>query len=1202
MKNGFSRHIRVKRVLLHFFAALFAALLLSAALIASIPTLVSAPTVQRHLRQTLAKSLLRTVDWSSLSMTWSKGLTIAGFSLGKGPAPLLSATVAEVAVVPTVSLGEERRLRLDLTLRVRGVDASLAPGPPKPPKPYEEPFTLLARMVQQFERLDWPLPIDLGARVELLPSHLAYRDPATGKRLEVNGLGVRFDMPSLADRPIATEVSGELAVDGHRPEPLRLKGRIERLVTQRRLRPASGLITLDASLPGGTLTLSGGVREPDGFAARGRLDLPQLLASLRPLLPPATPAVTGEVALDLRARMTSGRDLRGVLDVTAAGLAASGGRLKGRIGPLDVRLHQGIASDRERRTVTFGEGSLRVSGLLEAAWRASVERPDRPDRTLAAELGPVRLDLRRGLVVAGPFLPPTLPVRELEGVLTLRRVTLHLNGRTKAGDVAVEGAGVSLPRVRLALAQGPVTAEGVELVIDRAAVPLVALKPTRVDADLSYAVAGATVAGARPVRAEGVRGRLRLAVRDLDLGTASPRRFAASAEVTQNLDLGRCIVEKTVSVAGLHEEVRLLARAGATGEITATLPELRVTAETVKAVASGRQLAPFPLAAVLTATGIRLPAAKGARPSLERASLTLSSGDLLRLSARAGLSYATPQTATTDGTARLDLDRLLPLAAPFLPKGVTAGGNASLSWDLAAPLESRTLSKEENPLRLARAAAGMIDRGEVALALDAKGITVPLKDGKISLGSLRTSRPVHLRLTGKGGSISLDAGVEFDALAGLPGTAGKLSPQRGSLSVTGDIADWKSVRLKEELRLTTLDLSQTAEAAIGRLDPLLEEKGKLTPATLLKHLDADLSARLAARLPDRPVTLPGGLEFSGASIATIRANLTAGNALRLRARVETRDFGARVGNGTTVEGVNADILIDRTYALAKSAGESWTPLSVGLVRPAPEERSGAGAAELAGRVREDLRGQESGSRRFTIRRIAAKGGDIPVELTNLEGELLLEPQQVGLNFFQTELLGGTLRTRGIIDLRPERPVFSAACSFSNLDVTLLLPPEKRTGRQGSEATEMSGELTLDAPLATGERELVEGVRMRLNIHRIGPDTLERALFSLDPYERNEQLVAQRQLLRHGTLKRLSAQTLDGAFSLEGEVRVKGIDIDLPRVERIRVAELATRKQLAGAVAAVGSLRKVLELVRADKLVVGPKGEISLVRSGKKSVD
>src|SRR6185369_4758369 len=101
------------------------------------------------------------------------------------------------------------------------------------------------------------------------------------------------------------------------------------------------------------------------------------------------------------------------------------------------------------------------------------------------------------------------------------------------------------------------------------------------------------------------------------------------------------------------------------------------------------------------------------------------------------------------------------------------------------------------------------------------------------------------------------------------------------------------------------------------------------------------------------------------------------------------------------------------YALAKGEAAAWIPLSVSLVRPAPEQAATAGAAEIVNRIREDLRGQEGGSRRFTIRRLAI-AGKTPLELSSLEGDLLLTPEETGLSFFQAELLGGTMRLRGMI--------------------------------------------------------------------------------------------------------------------------------------------------------------------------------------------
>ena len=87
MKNGFFRNIRVKRVLLYGSVAVGAVLLLLIVLVASLPALVSSPSVQAYIRQSLTKSLKRPVAWSGLTMSWSRGLTLKGLKLGDGPPP-----------------------------------------------------------------------------------------------------------------------------------------------------------------------------------------------------------------------------------------------------------------------------------------------------------------------------------------------------------------------------------------------------------------------------------------------------------------------------------------------------------------------------------------------------------------------------------------------------------------------------------------------------------------------------------------------------------------------------------------------------------------------------------------------------------------------------------------------------------------------------------------------------------------------------------------------------------------------------------------------------------------------------------------------------------------------------------------------------------------------------------------------------------
>ena len=1257
-----ARKLRLRRLLLYGALSLLAVLLLAAALVAALPALISTPSAQNLVRQSLSQSLKREVAWTALGMSWSDGLTLRGFRLGAGAAPLLQATLGDLLVQPRVTY-RDGRARLDLVLRVSSLAVQLAPGPPKPPKPYQEPLTALAKGLQQFEALDWYLPVDLGLSLSLAPVQIGYHDPKSGRQLALKNASLRCEVPSLADRPVALELHGDLEWAGKPLQPLSFKGELKQLVVDRHLRPAAALVNLNASLPGSSLELQGGLRQPEGFLARARVDLPKVMPLAGAFAPAPLPNLYGTLTLDLKAKSDAAHNLQAALELNGSRLALEGGALKRRrVGPLEIRARQKVLSDHQRQQVRFAEGEASIGNWLKAQWEASVERPAERDRDLAARLGPVQVDLRQALAAAAPFLPPRFPLRAVQGEFSLRQLELALQGRKNRGELKLDRLGLRLPTLRLALSQGMLSADRVELALNQATIPLTELKPVKVDALMSAAAERLSLSGAKPLAAEGVRGELRLslselkaggtavrkvaaggakpsgapffpgkvdaslsydarrlslagpqtvsvagarggmelALADLALSSSSPRKVVATGELKQSLELSRVDLERKLALDNLHQELQAGFRAREDGTIEVSLPRFKFSSASLKARAAGKELQPAALAAQLSASGIRLPAAGGAAPSLERFDLTLTAGDFLSLAASGALPAATPGQGASDGTLRVDLGRALPFAAPFLPKGTGAAGEANLAWRLALPTAPKKAPPGQAPLAAAKAALEQVERGDIALTLATRDLVYPLPGGKVQLAELRSTQPVRLLLPGKGGNITLKGALDFSGLKGLPGKGATLPAQEGSLTLDGELAQWQSLKLHQELKLKQFAVLQRADLSIGRLGALLERKEPLGPALLLQRLDAVLNADLAARFPATPTPVPGGAKLSGELSAALRLNLVAGRDLRVSAGALTRDFGAQLPDGTTLEGMNADLLLERNYALAQGEPSGWTPLSTSLVRPAPDPFASQGAAELAGRVREDLRGEVRGSRRFTIRRLAtgAGNGKEPIVLTALEGDLLCSNEQAGLSFLQTELLGGTLRLRGLVDLKPEVPAVSAACSFSNLETYLLLPVEQRElSRRERRDTAVTGEVSFDAPLVTGQRELLEGIRAQLSLRRIGADTLERALFGLDPYERNEQIVAQRKLLRQGSLKRLRAGTLDGSLSFDGDVLVRGVQVALPRAERIRLAELPIQKELARGMAGVATARKMLDLLRADTLTIGPKGEFTLGRRG-----
>ncbi len=1195
MKNVM-RRIHIGRVLKIAALAIVVVLSLLLVCLYFLPEFVSSHAVQSRIKHSLSTTMKRDVTWSGFAMSWSDGLTLSGLMLGDGVAPLLKTAVEQIVVAPSVGRGVDGRFGINLVVRIRNVRAELAPGPAKPPPPPsgKDPLTLLAESIQRIQRLDYPLPVDLHVMVDVAPLQLSYRIP--GRQLLLQDFSFRLAMPSLAAKPVTAEVSGLISVDGRKIGNVSLNAKVSDLVTkERRIHLSSALFAVAAAAPGTSMTLSGGLSQNDGFAAHCTLNLPVLLAVAQPFIPATVPQLEGTIVVLVRAKSDANRDLRATLTLEGGGLASRGGSLKARrVGPINLLLRQQIVTDHGTQRVDFPGGAMAIPGLIDAAWSAKVTHPTEPGRSLDVTFGPLRLDLARAHSLAAPFLPPGTPVKDLAGEVSLRSLSLHLTGPKNNGNLAVAGFGIKLPRVRLALKKGELSAEDVDLLVERAECPLTAALPARLTADLLWSLKRTVLTGAQPLVIQGAHGRLRVAVTDLNLKSASPRKVAASVILTQGVDLDRVALGAQLTVEKVHEQLRVLARAAENGEIEANIPEFAVTAASLQGTAAGKHFVPIPLIASLSVAGFHLPADKGGLPTLQRASAHVAAGDFLQLAAEAALSGASPLRAITSGIARLDLRRAMPFAVPFVPTGLKAGGIVTARWNMTAPLPEKTPAAEKHPLRSARAGLSLFDTLELGVNLDAVSATLPTAKGTITVTGVRTKPDVRVVTTQKGESVGFEGGVLFGGVSGLPGGAGTVPPQHGSFTFNGELSGWRDFRVSEQLRVDPLAVSHEGELTVSRIDALMDEKEPFSTATLIKRLDATLFADVEGVFSRGVKQLLPGFDLAGDISGGVRVDLSAGRELALRCTLKTNDFGVQLANGTKVEGLRSDIAVNQAYALAAPRGESWIPLSTALVRPPPVTRANPGAAEIIGRIHNDLRGDVRGTRSFSIRRVTTQVSGVPLELTALEGDLLFSQKECGLSFFQANLLGGTLLARGVFDLQPVVPAIAAAGSFSHLDISQLLPKETRRLEAGQDA-EITGEISLTAPLTPEQRELFEQLRLALNLRKIGPNTIERALFSLDPYERNEQVVSQRKMLRHGRLLGLRATAVDGAFSMEGEAQVKGVAVDLPKVERVRISELPLRQELVKNREAVMALRTLLDLVRADMLVVGPKGELSLKR-------
>ena len=171
----------------------------------------------------------------------------------------------------------------------------------------------------------------------------------------------------------------------------------------------------------------------------------------------------------------------------------------------------------------------------------------------------------------------------------------------------------------------------------------------------------------------------------------------------------------------------------------------------------------------------------------------------------------------------------------------------------------------------------------------------------------------------------------------------------------------------------------------------------------------------------------------------------------------------------------------------------------------------------------------------------------------------------------------------------------ADLAFTGIDPSRLFP-DKAAKDLGSQA-ETAGRVSLSVPLTPDPEALLQRTTLRADITKIGPRTLERMLYALDPDEQNETIVQQRRLMDMGYPRFVRVGLAYGNLNLSGEVEVKGFRLELPRIDRLPVGNLPIRKQLTKALAPVQALTTLLDAVSAGGICrdpAGPPGKLKVI--------
>jgi len=397
--------------------------------------------------------------------------------------------------------------------------------------------------------------------------------------------------------------------------------------------------------------------------------------------------------------------------------------------------------------------------------------------------------------------------------------------------------------------------------------------------------------------------------------------------------------------------------------------------------------------------------------------------------------------------------------------------------------------------------------------------------------------------------------------------------------------------LKEKLKVHPLGVRQSLGLRLDNIDYLLRSNGQNVLADFLHRVDLAFHNQIVFEPGGklRPVT--SNLAVGGVFNAEIGMELSADEEIALALRVRADDFDLFVRDKLEFKGFGADFDFAKSYRLgvdeAEQLAERESPLSMEVLSAGllEAQASGGGAISVE-RLRRDAKQAMPG---FSLKSLRLLGDAPRIELSDYAMGLKFVDSLPIIDKLQMNLLGGTVLCSFRLFEKGSQYRMGLEVGFSGIDAERMMPEilEEMPGRE----TEISGRLQMRTPMSTDPDKLLEDLAVHLHVTHIGRRLLGRILYALDPFESNEAVVQQRKMVELGSPRWIQIDIENGNLSLKGVVAIKGVDIALPRLERVNVAGLPIETQLRKALVRLTSLQKKLDFLRADALVVEQGNQI-----------
>ncbi|MFH2219460.1 MAG: AsmA family protein [Pseudomonadota bacterium] len=1136
-----------------------------------LPGFVSADRFKKLLEDRASKALDRPVQIERLKWKWTSGVVMEGIKIKDDPefSDGLLFYIEKVRMTVSVNKILDRRLSLDCN--AYGLDARLIRK--------ENGDTNLDSLLSQrkktateeplpgLDKLSFSIPGDINAGIHLKKVSLRLEDRMLGKRFALQDADIRLDMPSLYFHPITLNVSSDVTLDDQEPHPFRLKLFVKDLVNDNGLLQLNkAYIEMNGTLPGVRCAIAGDLARRE-FNSDINVDLRELTKIIHAYQPSlvAGATVNGSLTFLIKA---SGNPLQALsfnTSLEGINIDLSGNPAQNRrVGPIDFSMFSKGTVDVSSGTLSIESGGLHFLENSSLFWKGAATGINGPKPKIDLNVGPMVFDLGEIMNPAYGFIPEDFPLNSntMKGSPLLRIKGVDFSGDIPSGSGSIELKDLVLVIPNLEFSAGGSTASVADLWLS---VPdirssLTGFFPKQIELISSLKIAGLRVKGDSGITVEKIEiPRLAVIANEIRKSETAILGVTSTFSIHESLTADKITVPFFLTGKGIKQSMgvdgTLRPDRGAElfiNGLTLSVPDLMIENRKYGSFNTNVEMSS-------SASGIELRSIEPLNAGIKDLNATIAVDDVLRADLSAKAADPASSLLNAGGKIEVDLGKLSDKVLSKIFGNQNLVGKADIQWSVSGrfPGEGETEKLRSLSSVNPKNDFAFLDRMDISFKLKDLDADVTLaQKERLKFGRLSTGLPLKYTFSGKTGKGELSGSLFFSDVKAVYYTVFK-KPLEADLAFSGKHDGLNSFEFSQTMAIRPLNVKQELLVSLFGMDRILQGDLKTDLPVLIRNLGGKMRATVNVMDGADSTVLTDRLDINGNLEAGAEMRVVPGQLILAKTWVYTPQMKVRLKDVLDIEGLQIQFDLDKNYRIVRQGGDDINesqavPLSVGILRSNPVTASvREDKIDEAQQFLEVIRKQFNRPHTVSCESARINTGSVSLIIDRPVIDFDVDRGLPRSNYFQVNLLGGTAIGSFSVLEKGGNFYLQGRLSFSGLDTGKIFPEAALPA--DPEDTELSGELSVFLPLSAELTPLLQELKFDLVFSDIGSRSLERLLYALDPYENNEAIVSQRRLLRTGSPRRIRAVVRDGSLSLSGVAEIKGVLMDLPRVDRLNIA-------------------------------------------------